>query len=411
MIQEFQQKLENYAELLIKVGLNLQKGQHLSIQAPLSTASFVKIVARKAYEAGATIVLPEFYDEEFKKIRIEHSNEEFLEVYPEWKAKGMIEFAEQNGALLNLIAPNPSILKNSDPAKVAALNKAAAIATKDFSAYIGGGKINWLIAAHPSDEWAESVFPELDKEKALDELWKNIFYTTRADQDDTVGLWKDHIASLNTHADRLNSQDLRLLHYKGPGTDLTIELHPETQWLSAEFTSDTGTKFVPNLPTEEVFTIPVKDGVNGIVSSTKPLNYGGTIIKDFSLTFKDGKVVDFSAEEGYETLKNLLDLDEGARHLGEVALVPHDSPISNTNVVFNNTLFDENASCHLALGRALQVCVKDGNGRSQDELADIGFNQSGTHVDFMIGSGELSIEGTKADGTKVSIFEKGDWAE
>ncbi|PFA62131.1 aminopeptidase [Bacillus sp. AFS015802] len=409
MNQHFEKNLERYADLIVQVGLNLQKGQELVISAPVTAYEFVRLVTGKAYEAGALNVLTDFYDDELKKIRLESSSDDGLKAFPGWKAKGYIEMAENNVALLNLAAPNPSLLRDADPTRVAMLNRTSAEAMKDFSAYIGGGKISWLIAAIPTMEWAQTVFPELSQEDAFNKLWENIFYTTRTDQENTVELWETHINELNKNAKRLNEGNYKKLHYKGPGTDLTIEFHPRTKWISAEFTNDKGVPFVPNLPTEEVFSIPVKHGVNGVVTSTKPLNYSGTLIKDFSLTFKEGKVVEFTAEEGYETLKNLLETDEGASYLGEVALVPHDSPISNTNIIFNNTLFDENASCHIALGRALTVCVKDGRSLTAEELEEIGFNESMVHVDFMIGSSELDIDGEKEDGTIEPIFKSGDW--
>ncbi|MGE6752566.1 aminopeptidase [Rossellomorea sp. NPDC071047] len=409
MNHAFESNLERYADLIVQVGLNLQKDQELLISAPITAYKFVRLVTKKAYEAGVLNVLTDFYDEELKKIRLDNSSEDGLKAFPEWKAKGFIEMAENNVALLNLAAPNPSLLRDADPKRVAILNRASAEAMKDFSAYIGGGKISWLIAAFPTNEWAQTVFPELSQDEAIDKLWENIFYTTRTDQENTVALWESHISNLNKNADRLNESKYKKLHYKGPGTDLSIEFHPQTKWISAQFTNDQGIPFVPNLPTEEVFTIPVKQGVNGTVSSTKPLNYSGTLIRNFSLTFKDGKVVEFTAEEGYETLKNLLETDEGASYLGEVALVPHNSPISNTNIIFNNTLFDENASCHIALGRALSVCVEEGRNMTADQLQKVGFNESMIHVDFMIGSAELDIDGEKEDGTIEPIFKAGDW--
>ncbi|QWC21253.1 aminopeptidase [Bacillus haikouensis] len=409
MNTRYNENLERYADLIVRVGLNIQEGQQVLISAPVTTYEFVRMVTEKAYEAGALHVMTDFYDEELKKIRLEKSSVEGLKVYPHWKQKGLIEMAEDNVALLNLIAPDPSLLKDADPERVALLNKVGAEASKEFSSYIGGGKISWLIAAYPTRQWAESVFPELEREDAVEKLWENIFYTTRTDREETVNLWEKHIGELNERARLLNEAGYRKLHYKGPGTDLTIGFHQQTKWISAQFTNDRGTPFVPNLPTEEVFTIPDRNSVSGVVSSTKPLNYGGTLIKNFTLTFKDGKVVDFSAEEGYETLKNLLAADEGASYLGEVALVPHDSPISNTNIIFNNTLYDENASCHIALGRALSVCVENGNNLTEEELNEVGFNQSMIHVDFMIGSKELNIDGEKADGTLEPIFRNGDW--
>ncbi|MCA1053918.1 aminopeptidase [Rossellomorea aquimaris] len=404
---QFKENLERYADLIVQVGLNLQKDQELLISAPVTAFEFVRLITDKAYDAGALHVMADFHDEELRKIRLEKSSEEGLKVFPHWKQRGYTEMAENNVALLNLAAPNPSLLRDIDPARVAILNRVSAEASKEFSAYIGGGKISWLIAAYPTREWAESVFP--DSDNAVEKLWDSIFYTTRTDRDQTVERWEQHITGLNEKARLLNEGNYKKLHYKGPGTDLTIGFHPETRWISAQFTNDKGVPFVPNLPTEEVFTIPDRAKVNGVVTSTKPLNYGGTLIKDFSLTFKDGKVVDFSAREGYETLKNLLDTDEGASYLGEVALVPHDSPISNTNIIFNNTLFDENASCHIALGRALTVCVENGKEMSNEDLQSIGFNESMVHVDFMIGSNELNIDGEREDGTLEPIFRNGDW--
>ncbi|MBM7584062.1 aminopeptidase [Bacillus pakistanensis] len=406
----FQVKLSRYADLILQVGLNLQKGQRLIIHAPISASSFVRDITSKAYDLGAKNVIVDYDDEQLRKIKIEKATDEGLKDFPQWKAKGYLEMAKENMALLNLSAPNPEIFQDSDPSRVALVNKTAGEAMKDFRQYISGGRINWLIAAIPTKEWAKTIFPELSTDDAVSKLWEQIFYTTRVDQEDPVPLWKEHISAMNTRADYLNRRKYKTLHYKGPGTDLTIDLHTQTKWLCAEFINDQEVHFVPNLPTEEVFTIPIKTGVNGTVSSTKPLNYGGNLIQNFSLTFKDGKVVDFQAEQGYEVLKNLLSADEGAPYLGEVALVPHDSPISNTGIVFNNTLFDENASCHIALGNALNICVEKGKNMTKEELDNIGFNDSIIHVDFMIGSGELDIEGERTDGTKEPIFRNGNWA-
>jgi aminopeptidase len=409
-MQNFESKLEKYADLIVRVGLNLQKGQDLLVTAPITASSFVHKVAKKAYEAGAKNVLVEYSDEAITKTTLEMAPEEGLIDFPMWKAQGYFEMAENNMAFLNIKVPNPSLLNGVDSKRVAMANKAAGEAMKDFRKYTGGGKISWLIASIPTKEWALSVFPGLDENTAIEKLWENIFYTTRVDQDEPVSIWKEHIESLTKNADYLNTKAYKKLHYSGPGTDLIIELPVQSKWMCAQFTNDKGVNYVPNMPTEEVFTIPVKTGVNGIVKSTKPLNYAGTLIKNFTLTFNKGKVVEFTAEEGYETLKNLLESDAGASYLGEVALVPHDSPISNTGIVFNNTLYDENASCHIALGNALSICVKDGKNMSKDDLKAIGFNDSIVHVDFMIGSAELDIHGELQDGTLEPIFIKGNWA-
>ncbi len=409
-MNQFEQNLERYADLIVQVGLNIQKDQVLWVNAPISAYEFVRKISVKAYEIGAKNVMVDYYDEELKKIRLEKSTEEGLSSFPTWKAKGQVEMAKENVAVLSLAAPNPSLLKGVDPKRTAILNRVSAEGMKEFNSYISGGKISWLIAAIPTKEWALSVFPSLEEDEAYDKLWANIFYTTRVDRENPVELWKEHIATMTEKANYLNDQDFRKLYYKAPGTDLSIELHPKTKWICAEFTNDKGTKFVPNLPTEEVFTIPVKNGVNGVVTSTKPLNYSGNLLENFTLTFENGKVVDFQAEQGYETLKNLLETDEGASFLGEVALVPHDSPISNTGIVFNNTLYDENASCHIALGNALSICVEDGKSMTEEQLKEIGYNSSITHVDFMIGSAEMDIDGEREDGTILPIFRKGNWA-
>jgi aminopeptidase len=409
-MSNFNTKLGHYADLIVKVGLNIQNGQDLLVNAPISAASFVQQVAIKAYKAGAKNVLVEYSDEELTKTKLEMAPEEGLTEFPQWKAKGYFEMAENNVALLNIKVPNPTLLKDVDPKRVAIANNASGKAMKDFRKYTGGGRISWLIASIPTKEWATSVFPELDEDRAIDKLWDYIFYTTRIHEEDPVLLWEEHIERLNKNADYLNRKKYKKLHYTGPGTNLTIELPTQSKWMCAQFTNDQGISYVPNLPTEEVFTIPVKTGVNGVVNSTKPLNYAGNLIKNFSLTFKNGKVVDFTAEEGYETLENLLRSDEGASYLGEVALVPHDSPISNTGIIFNNTLYDENASCHIALGNALSICVEDGKKMSKEVLQSIGFNDSIVHVDFMIGSKELDIDGELEDGKIEPIFRNGNWA-
>ncbi|MGM0845231.1 MAG: aminopeptidase [Bacillota bacterium] len=403
-------KLERYADLLIRVGINLQEGQTLIINAPITEADFVAQLTEKAYDTGARNVLVEYSDEKLRRLTMEKAPEEGLKDFPLWKAKGFVEMAKENATLINLNSPNPTLLKGIDANRIAMANKASGEAFKDFQPYISGGRISWLIAAVPSTAWAKSVFPDLSEEEAVEELWEKIFYTTRVDQENPVQLWEKHIDKMTKKADHLNARAYRKLHYKGPETDFTVELHSKSKWICAQFTNDQGVNFVPNLPTEEVFTIPVRDSVNGKVSSTKPLNYSGNLINNFSLTFKDGKVIDFSAEEGYDTLKALLQTDEGASFLGEIALVPHNSPISNTNIVFNNTLFDENASCHVALGNALSICVENGKNMSKDELKEIGFNESLTHVDFMIGSENLDIDGIREDGSVEHIFQKGNWA-
>lgn len=406
----FEQKLEKYAELGVKIGVNIQPGQTLVVNAPISTVDFVRLVAKKAYEAGAKNVHVEWNDEELTKIKFEKAPDEAFKEYPMWRAKGFEEMAEEGAAFLTIMSSNPDLLKGIDPLRIATANKTGSKALEKYKHYIMSDKVSWSILAVPSKEWAKKVFPNVDESEQVNMLWDAIFSATRINQEDPISAWEKHDENLQNRLKLLNERGYKKLYYKGPGTDLTIELPDDHIWLGGGGKNDKGTYFFANIPTEEVFTLPLKTGVNGVVASTMPLNYAGTLIENFSLTFKEGRIVDFSADEGYETLKHLIETDEGSHYLGEVALVPHNSPISNLNIIFFNTLFDENASCHLAIGNAYLPCFKDGSDLSKDELAEKGVNSSLTHVDFMVGSNKLNINGEKADGTIEAIFVDGNWA-
>ncbi|MBP1931373.1 aminopeptidase [Ammoniphilus resinae] len=406
----FIKQLDRYAELAVRVGVNVQPGQTLVVTAPLTSVDFVRMVARKAYEAGAKNVHFEWNDDELTRIKYDMAPNEAFKEFPAWRAKGFEEMAENGAAFLSIIASNPDLLKGVDPERISNANKASGQAMQGFRSYAMADKISWSVIAVPSPAWAAKVFPDLDETKAVEALWEAIFKATRTDLDDPVGAWKDHTSTLDDKAKFLNDKRYRYLHYEAPGTKLSIELPAKHLWVSGGSVNEKGTTFVANMPTEEVFTTPLRGGVNGVVSSTKPLNYGGNLIENFSLTFENGKIVDYTAESGYETLKRLVETDEGSQYLGEVALVPHQSPISNTNLIFFNTLFDENASCHLAIGNAYAFCLEGGKSMSKDELAENGLNASITHVDFMIGSAELNIDGETADGKREALFRKGNWA-
>ncbi|MFS1514505.1 aminopeptidase [Chengkuizengella sp. SCS-71B] len=409
-MSEFESKLDKYAETVVKVGLNVQKGQDVNITAPVHATNFVRKVVKHAYLAGARQVLVDYQDDKLDLLKYELASEEGLKAFPSWKVKGMMEMADNNAAFLGIRSKNPELLKDVDPERLAIVDKVSVTENKEYSQnYISTGRISWTLVSYPSPEWAQLVFPNLTEDESLEKLWEAMFDVTRVNQENPVGEWKEHMRGLANRAEILNKKKYKKLHYRATGTDLTIELHKDHKWMCANFTNEKGTEFVPNMPTEEVFTIPFKKGVNGTVASTKPLNYKGSLINHFSLTFKEGKVVDFKAEEGYEILKNLLSIDEGAKYLGEVALVPHDSPISNSNLVFYDTLYDENASCHIALGNALKTCVENVKEKSKEDFEEMGFNESLTHVDFMIGSGELDIDGETEDGTKEAIFRSGNW--
>lgn len=406
----FEENLKKYAQLVIQMGINIQEGQTLVIHAPITSAHLVRELSKQAYKSGAKNVHVEYSDEDLTLIKYLYSPLEGLKEFPHWKAKGLVELAKNNAAFLYIDASNPTLLQDINAERLAIAMKTNASGMKELNEYRISSQCSWSIISVPTIEWASQIFPELSAEEGVNKLWDLIFKITRVTDDNPIQAWQEHIQLLNSKAHHLNARKYKKLHYKSDITDLTIELPDNHKWLSAQFQNKLHTPFIPNMPTEEVFTVPLKTGVNGVVGSTKPLNYGSTLIKDFSLTFREGKVVACSAETGYETLKKLLETDEGALHLGEVALVPHDSPISNTNVVFFNTLFDENASCHLALGNALPMCIQDGINMSKEELQGNGLNDSITHVDFMIGSPDLDIDGETSDGKLEPIFRKGNWA-
>lgn len=330
--------------------------------------------------------------------------------YPEWRAKETIELAENGAAYLSVISSSPDLLKSVKPERIANFQKASGTALKKWRQYMQSDKVSWSIVAVPSKAWADKVFPEEAEEKRIDKLWEAIFKAVRVDVKDPVEAWKKHDDTLHEKVNYLNEKHYQKLHYTAPGTDLTIELPDNHLWVGAGSINEKGHEFMANMPTEEVFTVPLKTGVNGTVSSTKPLSYGGNIIDNFSVTFKDGRIIEVKAEEGEEILKQLVETDEGSHYLGEVALVPFNSPISQSNVLFFNTLFDENASNHLAIGSSYAFCIEGGKTMSSEELAENGLNESLAHVDFMIGSDKMNIEGIKQDGTSEPVFRNGDWA-
>ncbi|WP_340002431.1 aminopeptidase [Oceanobacillus sp. FSL K6-0127] len=405
-----QKTQEKYAELALRTGVNLQKGQALMINAPLEGADFTKIVAHKAYELGAKDVHINWVDDELTLLKYENAPDEVIEHFPEWRVKLHDTFAEDGAAILHIRSTNPDLLQNIDPSRVAKANKAAAEAMINFRNYTMNDKIPWSIISIPSGDWAQKIFPDKPKEDAVESLWEAIVNIVRVDQEDPIAAWDKHNATLKTARQVLNGKNYQKLIFNAPGTDLEMELPQGHIWKGGSAEAETGVTFNPNIPTEEVFSMPHKYGVNGTVASTKPLNYGGSLIDNFSLTFKDGKVVDFKAEKGEEVLKHLLDSDEGARRLGEIALVPDESPISQSGLVFYNTLFDENASCHIALGKAYPTNLEGGSKMSAEELDKHGVNDSLIHVDFMIGSADMNIDGVKTDGTTEAVFRNGTWA-
>jgi len=405
-----EQTQEKYAELALRTGVNLQKGQSLMINAPIEGADFTKKVVRKAYEIGAKDVHINWVDDELSLLKFENAPEEVIADYPEWKVKLHDFYAEDGAAVLSIRSTNPDLLKDIDSSLVAKANRAAAKAMANFRKYTMNDKITWSIISIPTGDWAQKIFPDKTCEDAIESLWDEIVKIVRVDKDDPIAAWNEHNQTLETAREVLNEKNYAKLIFKAPGTDLELGLPEGHIWKGGSAVSEKGITFNPNMPTEEVFTLPHKYGVNGTVASTKPLNYGGSLIDDFSLTFKEGKVVDYQAAQGEDTLKHLLDTDEGSTRLGEVALVPHESPVSQSGLIFYNTLFDENASCHIALGKAYPTNLKDGADMNEEELDKHGVNDSLTHVDFMIGSEKLNIDGVKQDGTTEPVFRNGTWA-
>lgn len=409
-MSDFQASLEKYAELAVKVGVNIQQGQTLVVNTTLEGAELVRLIVKKAYEAGAYNVIVNWNDDIVNRTKYELAPDEVFHEYPEWRAKETIELAEKGAAFLSVISSSPDLLKGVDPKRIANFQKASGTALKPWRQAMQSDKVSWSIVAVPSEAWANKVFPEEPAENRVHKLWEAIFKAVRVDTENPVEAWKTHDDTLHEKVDYLNDKHYKKLHYTAPGTDLTIELPEKHLWCGAGSINQHGHHFMANMPTEEVFTVPLKTGVNGTVRSTKPLSYGGNIINNFSVTFKDGRIIEVQAEEGEEILKQLVDTDEGSHYLGEVALVPFNSPISQSNVLFFNTLFDENASNHLAIGSAYAFCLEGGKDMTPEQLAEHGLNESLTHVDFMIGSDKMNIDGILADGTAEPVFRNGDWA-
>jgi aminopeptidase len=403
--------LEKYATLIVKTGLNIQKGQTLVINSPIEGASFTRLIAQTAYQAGARDVVISWKDELFSKIRFINAPEEVFDEFPTWQKELYLSYVHQGAAFLSISASDPELMKDVNPERMVKAQKASTTSLKEYRERLMSNKNTWCVVSIPTSSWAKKVFPDLSEAEAVERLWEEIFKAVRVDTDDAVTAWEQHKAKLKTSMDFLNSNEFKSLHFKNSlGTDLIVELPENHIWLGgSEYTPD-GIEFIANMPTEEVFTLPKKTGVNGTVVSSLPLNYNGNLIEQFSLTFKAGKIVDFNAKKGYEILKNLIETDEGSHYLGEVALVPYDSPISRTKTLFFNTLFDENASCHLAIGKAYPVCIKDGENLEKEQLEKLEVNDSLVHEDFMIGTEDLEIIGITSEGKEIPVFKAGNFA-
>ena len=407
---EFKVKLKKYAELAVKIGVNLQKGETLLLRAPLSCKEFAREIINVAYDLGARDVEIEWNDEESSLIRYLKAPEDIFDEFPKWKIEKYNALLEKGVCIINIDSSNPTIFKNVDPTRMQKVRKASSKSIPLWREAIISDKIKWTIVSAPNKEWASKVFPNLNEYEAINKLWDYIFKCTRVDTENPIVSWEKHNLKLAEKVKFLNNHKFKSLHFKSSKTDLHIDLPKGHIWAGGCSVDPNGVNFTANIPTEEVYTLPHKFKVNGIVSNTKPFIYNGTIIDKFTLTFKDGKVINYDAEIGYESLKSLLELDNGSCYLGEVALVENNSPISKTGIVYYTTLYDENASCHLALGSAYKTSIENGSDISKDDMDKYGINDSITHNDFMIGSNDMNIFGITNDGEEIQIFKDGNWA-
>lgn len=410
-LENFNENLKKYARLIAETGVNVQDNHTVVLQISVDQAPLARLITEEAYRLGAAEVIVQWSDETIQREFLAHAATDRIENVPQYKIDQTDDWIAKGASRISVVSSNPDALAGVDAQRVAAFQAANGKALVNLRKTTQANKVSWTVVAAASEGWAAKVFPELaTSEEQVDALWNEIFKTTRIYEENPVIAWDIHDKKLQEKAAELNEQQFTALHYTAPGTDLTIGLPKNHLWEGAGSYNARGEEFMANMPTEEVFTAPDSRRVDGYVSSTKPLSYAGTIISGMKFTFKDGKVVDFSAEQGEEALKNLLAIDEGAKHLGEVALVPDPSPISQSGLIFYNTLFDENASNHLAFGSAYAFNLQGGTEMSEEELAEAGLNRSQTHVDFMVGSDKMNIDGIKEDGTIVPVFRNGDWA-
>jgi aminopeptidase len=405
----FEKFLDQYAAVAVQYGVALRKGEGLLIRASIEARDFVRLVVEKAYAAGALYVDVQFSDDVHALTRYKHAHPESFEYFAQFKADGMATALKEGYSLMTILSPDPDLLKEAPQDLMAKEQRLSAVGMAEVMKMVMTAKIKRTVVALPTHAWAKVVFPELEEQEALAKLWEVVFKIVRADQPDPFEAWNCHDETLKKYVNFLNQKNFEKLHFKGPGTDLEIGLAHEHLWVGGSKVFPNGDRYFANIPTEEVFTTPNRLKVNGTVKSTKPLSVRGQIVDDFVMTFKEGRVETFSAKKGEDVLTAILDQDEGARYLGEVALVPHSSPISASGLVFANTLFDENASCHLAVGNAYAYAMKDGQSLSKDVLEERGSNTSLVHVDFMIGSAEMEIIGIGFDGEEITLFRQGEW--
>ena len=421
--KQHQKLLKKYAEAVVKVGLNLRVGQRLIITnatargVPPAARPFVHEVTKAAYAAGARYVDVIWGDEEMLRIRLQNAPADSFNEYPKWHVNAIMDMIKNGDALLSIYANDPDALNGMDPERVGAIQKAHLQNYEEIGANVSRNAINWCVVASASLAWAAKIFPDLELGEAKDKLWQAIFETTRADRPDPIAAWQEHIQNLKKRSSYMQAKNYSALHYraaslgdKGAGTDFTLGLPRGHRWISAQSLAENGVVFTANMPTEEIFTLPDRHRADGMVAATLPLSYGGVLIEDFSVTFENGRIVKVNAKKNEAILQKLVDTDEGSTRLGEVALVPASSPIARRGHLFYNTLFDENASCHIAIGRAYRFTLTGGEELTDEEFISAGGNVSLNHVDFMIGSPQMDIDGIKEDGAREPVMRAGEWA-
>jgi aminopeptidase len=405
------EKLTRLADVAIRVGLNLAPGQELVMTAPLDALALARRITESAYKAGASLVTTLFTDEQATLARFRYASDDSFDKAAQWLQDGVAAAYRSGAARLAITGTDPALLAAEDSAKVARANLAASKASRGPLELITRHEINWTIVASATPAWARLVFPGEPEDKALSRLWDAIFSVTRVNTADPVSVWQAHAAALQKRVDLLNEKRFSALHFRRPGTDLRVGLADDHMWLGGASTAKNGIRCIPNLPTEEVFTTPHKDRVDGHVTSTKPLSYQGTLIKNIRVQFENGRITQASADEGQAVLSQMVGTDDGARRLGEVALVPHSSPIAQSGILFWNTLFDENAASHIALGQAYSSCIRGGDALDKSQLAAKGANESLIHVDWMIGAADMDVDGIRSDGEAAPLIRAGEWVK
>lgn len=411
VLPNFEENLKKYAELLVATGINVTEGHTVVLSIDVDQAPLARLISEAAYERGAKKVIVNWADDALTRLDYTHQDLETLTNVPEYKIAEMNYIIEEGASRISVRSSDPDALAGIDGEKIAESQKARGAAMRPMMEATQSNQISWLVAAAAGEEWAKKVFPDLETtEEQVDALWNAIFESVHLYEEDPIAYWAEKVDTLQAKADELNEQKFTAMHFKAPGTDLVVGLPKGHRWEGAGSRNSRGELFVANMPTEEVFSAPDANRVDGVVVSTKPLSYAGSIIEGMEFHFKDGKVVKVTAEKGEEVIQKLVQQDEGASRLGEIALVPDESPISQSGLTFFNTLFDENASNHLALGSAYAFSLEGGTEMTREELNAAGLNESNTHVDFMIGSADMDIDGIKEDGTTVPVFRNGTWA-